>query len=190
MHRASVWWTVAQARGPATNTTAAMSTQTIADARSRLPAAMINHLSGRPQGRTPAHHPLPGPGAAIVLSNSPRSRASDGVRIWRMASKGTPATALLTRQKIAFTAHPYRADPHADSYGEAAARALGVDPGRVFTTLVASVDGRLAVGVVPVSSTLDLKARSAGGGGARGSGRAGCRRGGADRRGRLGVAGA
>jgi Cys-tRNA(Pro)/Cys-tRNA(Cys) deacylase len=35
---------------------------------------------------------------------------------------------------------------------------LGVDPERVFKTLVCSVDTRLAVGVVPVTGDLDLKA--------------------------------
>jgi Cys-tRNA(Pro)/Cys-tRNA(Cys) deacylase len=78
-----------------------------------------------------------------------------------MASKGTPATALLTKLKIKFTTHPYEPDPHAESYGAAAAAALGADPRRVFKTLVATVDGRLAVGVVPVSSSLDLKALAA-----------------------------
>lgn len=76
---------------------------------------------------------------------------------------------LLTRQRIAFTAHRYEVDEHAPSYGEAAAAALGVEPGRVFKTLVASVDGRLTVGVVPVSGSLDLKALAAAVGGKRGS---------------------
>jgi Cys-tRNA(Pro)/Cys-tRNA(Cys) deacylase len=84
-----------------------------------------------------------------------------------VASKGTPATALLTKQKVTFTAHTYDVDPHASSYGEAAAASLGVEPDRVFKTLVASVDGRLAVGVVPVSGSLDLKALAAAVGGKR-----------------------
>jgi Cys-tRNA(Pro)/Cys-tRNA(Cys) deacylase len=86
-----------------------------------------------------------------------------------VAGEGTPATVLLTRQRIAFTAHRYEVDEHAPSYGEAAAAALGVEPGRVFKTLVASVDGRLTVGVVPVSGSLDLKALAAAVGGKRGS---------------------
>jgi len=71
---------------------------------------------------------------------------------------GTPATVALTRAGIAFTLHPYEHDPRSTSYGEEAAEALGLDPGRVFKTLVISVDGRLAVAVVPVSGKLDLKA--------------------------------
>jgi Cys-tRNA(Pro)/Cys-tRNA(Cys) deacylase len=79
-----------------------------------------------------------------------------------VASKGTPATTLLTRQKVGFTLHPYDVDPHQPAYGAAVAAALGVDPARVFKTLVAIVDGRgLAVGVVPVAASLDLKAFAA-----------------------------
>jgi Cys-tRNA(Pro)/Cys-tRNA(Cys) deacylase len=78
-----------------------------------------------------------------------------------VASRGTPATVLLTRQRVAFSTHTYEVDPRARSYGEAAAQALAVQPARLFKTLVASVDGRLAVGIVPVSASLDLKALAA-----------------------------
>jgi Cys-tRNA(Pro)/Cys-tRNA(Cys) deacylase len=71
---------------------------------------------------------------------------------------GTPATALLTKAKIAFTLHPYDHDPRSQAYGEEAAAALGVDPARIFKTLIASVEGRLACAVVPVAARLDLKA--------------------------------
>lgn len=84
-----------------------------------------------------------------------------------MASKGTPATALLTRRRVAHTLHEYRVDPGSASYGAAAAAALGVDPGRVFKTLVAEVDGRLTVGVVPVTGSLSLKALATAVGGKR-----------------------
>lgn len=76
----------------------------------------------------------------------------------RSASSGTPATAALTRAGIAFTAHPYDHDSTSPSYGLEAAEKLGVEPARVFKTLIASVDGSLIVGVVPVSGSLDLKA--------------------------------
>lgn len=78
-----------------------------------------------------------------------------------MAGQGTPATALLTRQKVAFELHPYPHDRRSGSYGTEAAEALGVPPARLFKTLVVSVDGRLAVGVVPVAGSLDLKAIAA-----------------------------
>ena len=82
-----------------------------------------------------------------------------------MAGQGTAATALLTRQGIAHTVHTYAHDSRAGSYGAEAAEALGVAPGRVFKTLVADVDGALAVGVVPVAAQLDLKALAAAVGG-------------------------
>jgi Cys-tRNA(Pro)/Cys-tRNA(Cys) deacylase len=84
-----------------------------------------------------------------------------------VASKGTPATALLVRNKVAFTLHEYAVDPAAPSYGEGAAAALGVEPGRLFKTLVAEVDGRLTVGVVPVTGSLNLKALASAAGGKR-----------------------
>ena len=63
--------------------------------------------------------------------------------------------------------HEYRHDPAAPSYGLEAAEQLGVDPAGVFKTLVAEVDGRLAVAVVPVAARLDLKALAAAAGGRR-----------------------
>jgi len=78
-----------------------------------------------------------------------------------MAGRGTPATALLDKQRVAHTLHSYSHDPRHESYGLEAAEALGLVPGRVFKTLVAEVDGALAVGVVPVTGQLDLKALAA-----------------------------
>lgn len=82
-----------------------------------------------------------------------------------MAGKGTPATALLVKQRVPHHVHAYEHDPRAESYGLEAAEALGLAPERVFKTLVAEVDGRLAVGVVPVTGQLDLKALAAACGG-------------------------
>ena len=73
-------------------------------------------------------------------------------------SLGTPATAVLTAAGVPFVLHPYSHDPSAPGYGAEAAQALGIDPERVFKTLMVEVEGRLAVGVVPVSGSLDLKA--------------------------------
>ena len=83
----------------------------------------------------------------------------------RRGAGGTPATGALTRAGIAFTEHAYAHDPAAASYGVEAAEVLGLDPARVFKTLLASVDGRLVVGIVPVSGQLDLKAVAAAVGG-------------------------
>ncbi|WP_329067006.1 Cys-tRNA(Pro) deacylase [Amycolatopsis sp. NBC_01480] len=82
-----------------------------------------------------------------------------------MAGKGTPATALLTKQKVAHVLHAYNHDPRADSYGLEAVEALGLEPARVFKTLVAEVEGKLVVGVVPVTGQLDLKALAMAAGG-------------------------
>jgi Cys-tRNA(Pro)/Cys-tRNA(Cys) deacylase len=53
------------------------------------------------------------------------------------------------------------------SYGLEAAAALGVDPARVLKTLVALVDDRPVVGIVPVDAELDLKALADAAGGRR-----------------------
>jgi Cys-tRNA(Pro)/Cys-tRNA(Cys) deacylase len=84
-----------------------------------------------------------------------------------MSGKGTPATVAATRAEIGFTLHPYDLGDGGDhhSYGMDAARALGIDPDRLFKTLVAEVDGALTVAVVPVSGSLDLKALAAAAGG-------------------------
>lgn len=78
-----------------------------------------------------------------------------------MATKqpgGTPATVALAKAGIAFAMREYHHDPRAESFGLEAATALGVPTERVFKTLLVSVDGALAVAVVPVSGQLDLKA--------------------------------
>jgi Cys-tRNA(Pro)/Cys-tRNA(Cys) deacylase len=84
-----------------------------------------------------------------------------------MGSRGTPATALVAKAKVEHRIHEYHHDPAAPSYGLEAAEQLGVDPATVFKTLVAQVDGRLAVAVVPVAARLDLKALAAAAGGRR-----------------------
>ena len=66
----------------------------------------------------------------------------------------------LTRAGTSYTLHEYAtvSGPGSHAYGEEAAQALGVDPGRLFKTLVVDLGGKLAVGVVPVAGMLDLKA--------------------------------
>lgn len=85
----------------------------------------------------------------------------------KRGSAGTPATVALTRAGVDYTTHPYEHDPAATSYGLEAAEALGLDPEQVFKTLFVDVDGRLVVGIVPVSQQLDLKAVAAAVGGKR-----------------------
>ena len=82
------------------------------------------------------------------------------------ASHGTPAVVSLERAGVPHTLHPYEHDPSSRlSYGMEAAAAIGVEAPRVFKTLLADVDGKLVVGIVPVDRALDLKAlaRVAGG---------------------------
>jgi Cys-tRNA(Pro)/Cys-tRNA(Cys) deacylase len=86
-----------------------------------------------------------------------------------VAGRGTPATALLSKQKVAHRLHPYQVDPDTPNYGAQVAAALGVPAARVFKTLVAEVDGALTVAVVPVTGELDLKALAAAVGGKRGA---------------------
>jgi Cys-tRNA(Pro)/Cys-tRNA(Cys) deacylase len=83
-----------------------------------------------------------------------------------MAGRSTPAIALLEALKIEYRVHSY---PHraGAAYGPEAAEALGIDPARVFKTLVTEVDGALTVGVLPVVASLDLKALAAAVGGKR-----------------------
>lgn len=76
----------------------------------------------------------------------------------------TPATRALTAAGVAYTLRSYEHDPRATSYGLEAAEALGAEPERVFKTLlvdVGSTRSELAVGVVPVTGMLDLKAIAA-----------------------------
>jgi Cys-tRNA(Pro)/Cys-tRNA(Cys) deacylase len=82
------------------------------------------------------------------------------------AAKGaTPALVVATAAGIAFSVHEYNHDPRAASFGKEAAMALGIDPNRVFKTLIAEIDGRVVCAVVPVAGSLDLKALAAAAGG-------------------------
>lgn len=71
----------------------------------------------------------------------------------------TPATEALKKAGMVFAAHEYGpVDETEGTYGEAIAAVLGVDPRRVFKTLVAMADRRPTVAVVPVSGHLSMKA--------------------------------
>ena len=79
----------------------------------------------------------------------------------------TPAIRALEAAGVPFTLHPYDHDPGAESFGEEAASALGLDPDRVFKTLVVTADRGPAVAIVPVLRRLSLKAVAAALGGKR-----------------------
>ncbi|MCE1116521.1 MULTISPECIES: Cys-tRNA(Pro) deacylase [Pseudomonas] len=71
----------------------------------------------------------------------------------------TPALDLLKKARAEYRVHSYEHDPKTASYGLEAAEKLGLDPLRVFKTLLASSEkDELLVAVVPVVGTLDLKA--------------------------------
>ncbi|QEC47078.1 aminoacyl-tRNA deacylase [Baekduia soli] len=75
-----------------------------------------------------------------------------------MAALQTPATRAARDAGIAFTVHEYRHDPRAASYAGEAAEALGLDPARVFKTLVVAVGDALEVCIVGAADQLDLRA--------------------------------
>lgn len=78
-----------------------------------------------------------------------------------MARGATPAIVALERTGVTFRIHSFDHDESAGGYGRAAAVALGVEERRVFKTLLATVDGRPAVAVVPVTGQLSLKGLAA-----------------------------
>ncbi len=78
----------------------------------------------------------------------------------------TPGITAVKKAAIPHKIHNYTHDPATTSYGLEAAEKLGVSAARVFKTLVVSLENRgLAVGVIPVSSKLNMKrmAKAAGG---------------------------
>lgn len=82
----------------------------------------------------------------------------------RANAGGTPATEALSAAGIAFVLHAYTHRDDVRSFGDEAARELGVDALRIFKTLVADVGTdrpELVVGIVPVAAQLDLKALAA-----------------------------
>jgi Cys-tRNA(Pro)/Cys-tRNA(Cys) deacylase len=70
----------------------------------------------------------------------------------------TPALAALERAGVTHRVHEYRHDAWVASYGLEAAEKLGVDPARVFKTLIVDVDGQPWVAIVSVERELDLRA--------------------------------
>jgi Cys-tRNA(Pro)/Cys-tRNA(Cys) deacylase len=72
--------------------------------------------------------------------------------------QATPALDVAEGAGISYTVHAYEHDPAHESFGLEAAEKLGIDPERVFKTLVVAHEGELCVGVVPVNQQLDLKA--------------------------------
>lgn len=71
----------------------------------------------------------------------------------------TPGIKALERAGVTHRIHQYQHDQSTESWGEEAAKKLGIDPARVFKTLVMTLDTQeLVVALVPVNSRLSLKA--------------------------------
>lgn len=78
----------------------------------------------------------------------------------------TPAIKVTEKAGVDHRIHEYSHDSGSAAWGTEAAEKLGLDPQRVFKTLVLAVDGQsLVVAVVPVASMLSMKqlAKAAGG---------------------------
>jgi Cys-tRNA(Pro)/Cys-tRNA(Cys) deacylase len=81
-----------------------------------------------------------------------------------MGAQGTRATEAARRAGIAYQLHEYAHDARASlrdggrGYAIEAVEALGIDAGRVFKTIVVSVDGRLGLAIVPADAEVDPKA--------------------------------
>lgn len=70
----------------------------------------------------------------------------------------TPAIRLAETAGIKFKTHSYNHDATTRSYGLEAAEKLDLNCARVFKTLMVKLhDGRLAVGIIPVDCSLNLK---------------------------------
>ena len=80
-----------------------------------------------------------------------------------MGTQGTRATDVARRAGVAFELHEYAHDARSTlheggrGYALEAVAALGLDPDRVYKTIVVSVDGRLGLAIVPASAEVDLK---------------------------------
>lgn len=77
-----------------------------------------------------------------------------------MAGRKTPAVTALVRATVTHTIHDLGEEGVPDDgrdYGTAAAEVMDTDPARVFKTILVT-DGDLAVAIVPVTTTVDLKA--------------------------------
>ena len=78
-----------------------------------------------------------------------------------MVKGGTPAIVVLEAAGVHFSVTEFQHEPGEGNYGHVAAAALGVDPERVFKTLIASlttdVGVEQVVAIVPVSGQLSLR---------------------------------
>lgn len=69
----------------------------------------------------------------------------------------TPAITSLDAAGIEYSVHEYERGDDVHDFGIEAADKLGLDPDRVFKTLLVTADGEEVVAIVPVSTKLALK---------------------------------
>ena len=80
-----------------------------------------------------------------------------------MSKNGTPALVALRAAGVEFVVHEFHHEPGEKNYGLSAAEALGVEPERVFKTLLADLTiaeqsrSEQVVGIVPVSNQLSMR---------------------------------
>ena len=67
----------------------------------------------------------------------------------------TPGINAARKAAVPHTIHEYDHDPASESYGTEAAEKTGVDPARVFKTLVVAVDGKELVVAIAILSADD-----------------------------------
>ncbi len=90
--------------------------------------------------------------------------ATEGVSATRTGNpmkSATPAMVALDEARVPYVVHVFDHDAAASTdvgYGKAAAAALGVDEARVFKTLLARCEREFVVAIVPVTTTVSLKA--------------------------------
>jgi Cys-tRNA(Pro)/Cys-tRNA(Cys) deacylase len=89
---------------------------------------------------------------------TPRAVRSPSPVVSTDVTSERPWKKTRTPPAYVYRTHVYEHDPKHESYGLEATERLELDPATVFKTLVADVDGRLTVAIVPVERQLDLKA--------------------------------
>lgn len=78
-----------------------------------------------------------------------------------VAGRVTPAVTVLTAAGVEHAVHEYEPGPGEGGYALDAAEQLGIEPERVFKTLVVELDGdptRLGVVIAPATDDVDLRA--------------------------------
>jgi Cys-tRNA(Pro)/Cys-tRNA(Cys) deacylase len=95
---------------------------------------------------------------AIVRQGIAYSRQNQSIPQKIIPPAMTPAINQAKKAKIVYSVHEYQHSSSCDSYGREAAEKLGLPEERVFKTLVVHLDGeRLVVGIIPVTSMLNMK---------------------------------